>query len=76
MKEERDALLHALGWMYEQYCSKEGHLFMGAGEQTSELLERYGLLDADGAGRGKVDTDKLEKLIHPYNLGAITPLNL
>lgn len=36
-------LLDSLYWMYVQYCSgKSGHMFMGAGETASELLEDAG----------------------------------
>lgn len=44
-------LLDALYWMYTQYCAKDGHLFMGAGEEASELLENAGYITTDGAGR-------------------------
>lgn len=43
-------LLDSLYWMYVQYCSKDGHLFMGAGEGASELLEDAGYITVDGAG--------------------------
>ncbi len=42
-------LLDALESMYEQYCPN-GHLFMGAGESASSVMEEYGY-SFDGAGR-------------------------
>ena len=42
--EEKKKLLYALGLMWNQYCGKEGHKFMSAGEAASELLEKHGLL--------------------------------
>lgn len=42
-------ILDALYWMYKQYCGN-GHYFMGAGEEASEILEKYGYLTVDGAG--------------------------
>jgi len=51
-QQRTDELLDALSSMYEQYCGdKHGHMFMGAGEGASELLERYGRYKFDGAGR-------------------------
>lgn len=47
-------LLDSLYWMYVQYCSG-GHLFMGAGETASELLENAGYITCDGAGRIEKD---------------------
>jgi hypothetical protein len=46
--------LDALGMMYTQYCSRDGHLFMSAGEYASNVLEHWGMLNADEAGRGEV----------------------
>ena len=43
-------LLDALYGMYIQYCP-DGHDFMGAGEDASELLEDYKYIEVDGAGR-------------------------
>lgn len=43
-------ILEALYSMYEQYC-EDGHMFMSAGERASEILENYGYLETDGAGR-------------------------
>lgn len=44
-------LLDSLYWMYVQYCSgKSGHLFMGAGETASELLEDAGYIVAGTMG--------------------------
>ena len=49
-KEERN-ILNALYGMYNQYCATGGHAFMGAGEDASDILERYGYIEVDGAGR-------------------------
>lgn len=44
-------LLDALYWMYYQYCNtKSGHMFMGAGETASELLENAGYIVTDSIG--------------------------
>ncbi len=43
-------LADALILMYEQYC-QDGHHFMTAGENASEVLERYNLATFDEAGR-------------------------
>lgn len=53
-------LLEALGLMYQQYCSGEGHQFMTAGEHAYALLEKYGMLNADEAGRGEVKWEVLD----------------
>lgn len=38
--------LEALCKMWEQYCSgPTGHMFMSAGEDTAEILEKYQLLE-------------------------------
>jgi hypothetical protein len=46
---EQEPILDALYWMYIQYCSK-GHLFMGAGESASEILEDAGYIVVDTMG--------------------------
>ena len=51
VKEAERLRLDALYWMYTQYCSKEGHLFMGAGEEASSILEDAGYIVVDGTGR-------------------------
>lgn len=43
-------LLDSLYWMYMQYCAQQGHLFMGAGETASELLEDAGYIVVDNIG--------------------------
>jgi hypothetical protein len=43
-------ILDSLYWMYVQYCGNNGHSFMGAGEDASEILEQYGYIEVDGAG--------------------------
>ena len=61
-KANRDELVYALALMYEQYCAKDGHLFMSAGEMACELLEREGVLKGeDGTGRGEIDFTSLEE---------------
>ena len=61
LKETTEALYS----MYLQYCSTEGHLFMGAGERASELLEESGYIVVDGIGRTvKDNTDYNGKLIN------------
>lgn len=66
-QEERDRdtkeALYALGLMWNQYCGKEGHLFMTAGEQAEIVLQKYGLLDTDAAGCGVIDYDRLDDLL-------------
>ena len=42
-------ILDSLYWMYIQYCSN-GHDFMNAGEDASEILENAGYIKVDGAG--------------------------
>lgn len=49
MDEDIKELVDALESMYDQYCA-DGHSFMSAGENASEVLERYGF-SFDGAGR-------------------------
>jgi hypothetical protein len=56
-------LLEALALMYDQYCSSDGHLFMTAGEITSSLLEQYGVLDPDEAGRGEIRWELINALL-------------
>ena len=52
--------LDALYWMYTQYCS-DGHLFMGAGETASEILENAGYIKTDGSGRVVEDNGDSEE---------------
>jgi hypothetical protein len=53
--------LEALCWMWSQYC-EFGHMFMGSGEYTMEVLSEWQLLkDIDG-DCAKVDNDRLEFL--------------
>lgn len=47
--ERETELLDSLYWMYTQYCSK-GHLFMGAGETASDILEDEGYIVVDSMG--------------------------
>jgi len=47
--ERETELLDSLYWMYVQYCSK-GHLFMGAGETASDILEDEGYIVVDSMG--------------------------
>ena len=46
----QEELLEALYWMYIQYCGKDGHLFMGAGETAGDILEEYGYLKLNTDG--------------------------
>lgn len=57
-KYTKKEILDSLYFMYSQYCSKDGHDFMGAGELASEILEDYDYIRVDGAGR---ITEELEK---------------
>jgi len=61
-KKEVKDVLEALCMMYEQYCSKDGHLFMTAGEFASKVLEDNGLLFPDDAGRGEIKYENLQSL--------------
>ena len=55
--------LEALCGMWEQYCDGEwGHMFMSAGEQAADVLDKYQLLKDDNGTGGKVDEDRLEEL--------------
>ena len=52
LQDRLNAALSALSCMYGQYCAKEGHLFMSAGEQASTVLEdEFGFI-FDEIGRG------------------------
>ena len=70
-KEERN-ILNALYGMYNQYCATGGHAFMGAGEDASDILERYGYIEVDGAGRvtkDNIDADGM--LTNPTEAGEL-----
>lgn len=72
--ERETELLDSLYWMYTQYCAARGHLFMGAGETASDLLEDAGYITVNGVGevikdngdsheqRQRIDTIKQEEL--------------
>jgi len=60
VKEANKDILDALYWMYVQYCG-DGHHFMNAGEDASELLEKAGYIKVDSAGRITEDFKELEK---------------
>lgn len=44
MTEETKPILQALALMWNQYCGKDGHKFMTAGEHAAEVLMKAGLL--------------------------------
>lgn len=43
-EKDKAEILEALGGMWNQYCGKDGHSFMNAGEQASVVLMKYGML--------------------------------
>lgn len=51
--------LSALGRMWNQYCGKNGHLFMNAGESASEVLMKHGILKDEYS---EIDFELLDKL--------------
>lgn len=54
--------LEALCGMWNQYCGSEwGHEFMSAGENASDVLDKYHLLKNDTGTGGEIDWDKLEE---------------
>lgn len=59
-KVSKKDVLNALYWMYIQYCEKDGHLFMGAGEAASAILEDAGYIVTDGTGRITKDNGEKE----------------
>lgn len=62
VNDERYELLYCLCLMWGQYCSGEyGHLFMTAGEETMEVLEKYDLLKNTTICAGEVDFEKLKE---------------
>lgn len=60
MEKELAEALYALGYMWNQYCGKNGHLFMSAGEAASEMLIRHDLLKDEWS---ECDYDKLDELL-------------
>lgn len=44
MKKEERELLIALALMWNQYCGRNGHSSMTAGEEASSILIKYGFL--------------------------------
>lgn len=63
MTQELYDALSALCDMWDQYCSGEcGHMFMSAGENAEEILNKYDLLKNSHACGGDIDYDKLEEL--------------
>lgn len=84
VREERERhaqTLSALATMWNQYCSSPtGHQFMCAGEEASEVLERYGLLSAiEGEtsnamyGNLKVDYPLSTSEAEQFFIEALTP---
>jgi hypothetical protein len=55
--------LEALCDMWNQYCGAEyGHMFMSAGENCADVLDKYNLLKNDNGYGGEVDYEKLNEL--------------
>jgi hypothetical protein len=68
MTEEERKLLVALAWMCEQYLGSGtadhlDHMCMSAGEDAVELLEKYGMVDTSGPGRGGTWTQAGQALL-------------
>mgnify|MGYP003441409317 FL=1 len=63
MNKELFEVLEALCDMWSQYCSgSHSHMFMTAGENAEEVLDKYQLLYPTGNGiECKVDYGKLEE---------------
>lgn len=63
MNKELFEALDALCDMWSQYCDgPSGHMFMSAGENAADVLDKYGLLMNDNGTGGEVNYDKLEEL--------------
>lgn len=63
MNKELFEALEALCGMWNQYCPMPyGHMFMVAGENASDVLDKYGLLKNDNGAGGEVNYEKLEEL--------------
>lgn len=63
MNKELFESLEALCDMWSQYCDgPNGHMFMSAGENAADVLDKYSLLKNDNGTGGEVDYDKLEEL--------------
>lgn len=63
MNQELFEALEALCDMWSQYCGDEwGHSFMTAGENTQDVLDKYGLLTPSGNGiQCYINYEKLEE---------------
>lgn len=63
MTKELFEALEALCDMWSQYCNgKWGHMFMSAGENAADVLDKHNLLKNDNGCGGEVDYDRLEEL--------------
>lgn len=62
---EEKEMLNALGWMWNQYCGKNGHLCMSAGESAAEVLMKYGLLRDEWS---RIPPNKLDRLDKDYSV--------
>jgi len=61
MNKELFEALEALCDMWEQYCDGEwGHMFMSAGENCADVLDKYNLLQNDNGTGGEVNYTQLE----------------
>jgi hypothetical protein len=58
-KISKKEILAALAGMWNQYCGKEGHLCMCAGERASAVLMQSGLLKDEYS---EVPWDEIDKL--------------
>jgi hypothetical protein len=59
-KHELIEALYALISMWNQYCGKDGHSFMNAGEEASAVLMKYGILKDD---HSEAEYDSAEKYL-------------
>jgi len=60
-KRENKSTLYALALMWNQYCGKDGHKFMSAGEEASDVLMKAGLLDDEYS---EIDSDKTDNILN------------
>lgn len=63
MTQELFEALETLCGMWNQYCSgPAGHLFMSAGENCAEVLDKYNLLKNDNGCAAEINSEQLELL--------------
>ena len=63
MTKELHQALSVLCGMWSQYCQMPwGHEFMGAGEATADILDKYELLKNDNGYGGEVYWERLHEL--------------